>query len=290
MGSGMAARLVENGYPVTVYNRTPSKSAALADLGASVAGSPSGAASDADLLFLSLASQDAVSEMLFGPAGAVDALPDGAIVADTSTVSPGFARDIASQVAARGRRAMDVCILGNAQHARNGELRIMAGGAADDFAAIGDVLQVLAKEITHVGGSGLGATMKLTLNMLMGIEMQALAEAVIFGERAGLDRGQVLEMISASGFSSPVMRFKAQAMGRRAFGRADFRLSLMRKDMMLTLAESQRLGVPMPATEAAYGMLTAAGNQGLGDLDCASIVAFLEKMSGLAGYEWPVTG
>lgn len=296
MGSGMAARLVEQGYQVTVYNRTRAKAEALAAEGAVAADSPAQAAAAADVLFLSLARQEVVAEILFGRDGedggadrdgALAALAPGAIVADMSTVSPAFARELARRAAATGHRALDTCVLGNAQHARGGDLRIMAGGAEGDFEEIRGVLEALAKEVTYLGGNGLGATMKLTLNLLMGIEMQALAEAVVFGEQAGLRRQQVLEMIAASGFSSPVMRFKAQVIGRRAFGKADFRLSLMRKDLMLTLAECQHLGVPMPATEAAYGMLTAAGNSGLGDFDCASIVAFLEKMSGLTGYPWP---
>jgi 3-hydroxyisobutyrate dehydrogenase len=287
MGSGMAARLVEQGYELTVYNRTRAKSEALAALGAVAADSPAAAAAGADVLFLSLADQDAVTRVLFGADGALAALPPGAIVADMSTVAPAFARELAGRIAASGRRALDTCVLGNAQHARDGELRIMAGGAECDFEEIRGVLEALAKEVTHLGPNGLGATMKLTLNLLMGIEMQALAEAVVFGERAGLRRKQVLEMIAASGFSSPVMRFKAGVIGRRAFTQADFRLSLMRKDLMLALAESQRLGVPMPATESAYEVLTAAGHQGLGDLDCASVVAFQEKTSGLGDYPWP---
>jgi len=129
--------------------------------------------------------------------------------------------------------------------------------------------------------------MKLVLNMLMGVQMPALAEAVVFGERAGLDRKDILEMISKSGYSSPVMSFRCAIMEQRNFDFAAFKLALMRKDMMLVLGESQKLDVPMPVSESAYAALTAAQQQGLGDKDVAAILAFQERMAGLEGYEWP---
>lgn len=290
MGSGMAARLLEQGFEVAVYNRTRAKSEELGRLGARVTGSPAEAAKDVDVLFLSLADSGVVEAALFGECGALESLRPGAVIADMSTVSPRFAERLAERVAATGHRAVDACVLGNAQHARDGELRFMVGGERTDFEAIHDLLAAMAKEVTHLGRNGLGATMKLVLNLLMGIEMQALAEAVVFGERAGLPRETIIRMISASGFSSPVMRFKAGVMLRRAFERADFRLSLMRKDMMLVLAECQRLGVPTPACDATYSTLTAAMQQGLGELDCASVLAFMERVSGLGHYPWPATG
>jgi 3-hydroxyisobutyrate dehydrogenase len=113
------------------------------------------------------------------------------------------------------------------------------------------------------------------------VQLQALAEAIVFGERAGLPREQLIGMITASGFSSPVMRFKGGVMSRRAFERADFRLSLMRKDLLLALTDAQRLGVPMPATAASYDVLTGAVNAGLGDLDCAAVLTQAERLAGI---------
>jgi 3-hydroxyisobutyrate dehydrogenase len=227
--------------------------------------------------------------MLFGDDGVFSSLPRGAYICDTSTVPPDFARDVSARASAAGFHALDTCILGNNRHARSGELRVMVGGDEGDFHAVEPVLSCIGKEVTYLGGSGMGTAMKLVLNMLMGIEMQALAEAVVFGERAGLPRDKVLQMIAKSGYSAPVMSFKCAAMGRRAWDQADFRLSLMRKDMMLVLGEAQDLGVPMPASESTYAMLTAAKQQGLGDLDCAAILAFMEQISGLRDYPWPGT-
>jgi 3-hydroxyisobutyrate dehydrogenase len=286
MGGGMASRLLDSGAHVTVYNRTRAKGEDLASRGAALADTPAEAAAGADVVFLSLATSDVVTQLLFGPNGVVESLPKGAIVADMSTVAPAFAVNLRDRLAETGHRALDACVLGNAQHAKDGELRFMIGGAAEDVESIRPVIAHLSKEIVHLGDSGKGATAKLALNLLMGVEMQALAEAVVFGEKAGLDRSVLIRLIAASGYSAPVMKFKAGVMARRAFENPDFRLKLMRKDLGLVLTETAKLGVPMPVTSASHDWLTNAKNQGLGEHDCASIIAILEQASGL-DYPWP---
>jgi 3-hydroxyisobutyrate dehydrogenase len=287
MGGGMASRLAENGYEVAVYNRTRSKAEEVGELGARVADSPADAAGEADVVMLSLADQNVVSKILFEKDGVFETLAEGSYLLDMSTVPPDFARELAGRAREAGYRALDACVLGNPFHARQGELRVMAGGDEADFRAVQPLLEAVGKEVTYLGESGMGATMKLVLNMLMGVQMPALAEAVVFGERAGLDREKILEMISKSGYSSPVMSFRCAIMGQRNFELAAFKLGLMRKDMTLVLGESQKLGVPMPVSESAYAMLTAAQQQGLGDFDVAAILAFQERLSGMEDYPWP---
>jgi 3-hydroxyisobutyrate dehydrogenase len=286
MGGGMAARLLESGAHVAVFNRTRAKGEELAGKGAVLADTPAEAATGAEIVFLSLATSEVVENMLFGADGVVETLPKGSIVADMSTVAPDFAVGLRDRLAETGHRGLDACVLGNAQHAKDGELRFMIGGAAEDVETIRPVIAHLAKEIVHLGEPGKGATAKLALNLLMGVEMQALAEAVVFGEKAGLDRRTLIRLIAASGYSAPVMKFKAGVMARRAFENPDFRLKLMRKDLGLVLAETQRLGVPMPATAASHDWLTNAKNQGLAEHDCAAIIAIMEQAAGLE-YPWP---
>ena len=226
--------------------------------------------------------------MLFGADGAFDSLREGGYLVDLSTVPPGFAHKLAGRATEAGRRALDACVYGAPWQARNGELRVMVGAASeDDFHAIQDILQAIGKDVAYLGESGMGAMMKLVVNMLMGVQMPALAEAVVFGEQAGLPRERILQMIAGSGYASPVMTFRCGLMGRRAFGDAAFKLGLMRKDMMLVLSEAQKLGVPLPVSESAYSMLTAAQQQGLGDLDVAAILAFQERLAGMDAYPWP---
>ncbi|MPZ81098.1 MAG: NAD-binding protein [Actinophytocola sp.] len=287
MGGGMVSRLLASGANVTVYNRTRSRGEVLAEEGAVLADTPAAAASGADVVFLSLATSEVVESLLFGVDGAVDGLPEGAIVADMSTVAPEFATSLQARLASSGHRGLDACVLGNAQHAKDGELRFMVGGEAEDVEALSPVLEPLAKEIVHLGPGGMGATAKLALNLLMGVQMQALVEAIVFGERAGLDRKALIKLIAAGGYSSPMMKFKAGVMARRAFEKPDFRLKLMRKDLGLVLTETQRLGVPMPTTAASHDWLTAAMNRGLGEHDVASLLAYTEIVSGLNQYLWP---
>lgn len=289
MGLGIASRLVESGYDVAVFNRTRSKSEDVGRLGARVADSPADAAAGAGVLLLSVADQNVVSQMLFSEDGAFGSLPAGAAVVDMSTVPPSFARELAGRASEAGYRALDACVLGAPHHARSGELRVMVGGEEDDFRALEGLFEAVGKEVTYLGGNGMGATMKLVLNMLMGVQMPALAEAVVFGEQAGLPRDKILQMIAGSGYSSPVMTFRCPMMEKREFGKALFKLSLMRKDMMLLLGEAQELGVPMPVSESAYAMLTAAKQQGLGELDVAAMVAFMERLAGMKDYPWPAS-
>jgi 3-hydroxyisobutyrate dehydrogenase len=287
MGAGMAARLAEGGYDMTVYNRTRSKAEEISKLGARVADSPAKAAQEADVLMLSLADQAVVEAMLFGADGAFASLRPGAYIVDLSTIPPAFARALGERASGAGLRALDACVYGAPMHARSGELRVMVGAAEEDYLAVEEILQAIGKDVTYLGPNGLGATMKLVVNMLMGVQMPALAEALVFGEAAGLPREAMLKMIAGSGYSSPVMNFRCAFIGERSFENAVFKLKLMRKDMKVMLAESQELSVPLPVSEAAYAMLTAAVQQGLGDLDVAAIVAFMERMAGIDKYPWP---
>jgi 3-hydroxyisobutyrate dehydrogenase len=292
MGRGMAERLLDAGVRLTAHNRTAGKAVPLTERGAVPAGSPAELAGAVDVMLLSLADQSAVDSVLFGPNGVLAGLRPGTVVLDTSTVDPEYARSRADRLAAAGHPSLDACIVGNGEHARAGELRFLVGGPVEVLDRVRPLLDVLGKEVTHVGPSGAGASMKLVLNMLMGIEMQALAEAVVFGERSGLPREAVLRAVVNSGFSAPVMRFKAGVMQRRAFSRADFRLALMRKDMALVRTEAQRKALPMAVAEGTYGVLTAAVQHGLGDLDCAAVLVEMERLAGLAdgGPDRPSTG
>ncbi len=278
MGAAMAARLLDRGFKVWVWNRTAARCDALAAQGAVAASSPAEVAAAARTVLVSVADEQAVEGVLFGSAGAVAALRPGGVVIETSTTSPEFARTLGSRLQAAGHQLLEARLLGNAQHARQGELRVMTAGPQPVSEAASSLLAELGKEVTHLGDIGAAAAMKLVLNMLMGIEMQALAEAVLLGEQAGLPRARVLAAIAASGFSSPVMRFKCQAMGRGAFSPPDFRLSLMQKDMALALAQARRLNVPVPTADASGAAFTEAVAMGLGDLDCAAMLSYMEAV------------
>lgn len=281
MGSAMASRLVDANFTVSVYNRTSAKAQELRERGVRVADDPADAACGADVVLVSVSTAEVVEQFLFGPHGALAVLAPDAVVVDLSTVSPDAAVAMAERIAEHGHRALDACVLGNLKHARDGEIRLMIGGESSAVNTLLPVFRTLAKDVRHLGPSGTGAKAKIAMNLLMGAQMQALSEAIVYGVAAGLDRDTLISMIAASGYSSPMMSFKCGAMSSRRFERADFKLSLMRKDLGLVLEQARAAGVPLPVTAAGHNVLTAAVNAGLGDLDCSAVLVELERQAGI---------
>jgi len=279
MGHGMAHRLLSQGHDVRVWNRTAERADDLAAAGAHVAATPRDAADGASVLLVSVADGDALRRVVGGSDGALAGLRGGGVLVNTSTVDPEEVRSLAAPAQATGRHVVDAGVLGNADHAREGQLRVYAGGDAAAVARCRTVLDDLGKEVVHVGPLGAGMELKLVLNLVMGLEMQALAEAVAYGVARGLDRSQVLQAIAGSGFSSPVMSYKARRMIGRRYGDPDFRLTLMAKDLGLVADGAGAAGVRLPMTAAAREVHDAAVEDGLGELDCAAIVAQLEPPS-----------
>jgi 3-hydroxyisobutyrate dehydrogenase-like beta-hydroxyacid dehydrogenase len=267
MGSGMARRLLHHGVPVTVWDRSPDRSADLVAAGATVAASPAAAARDRALVLVSLADWSATQAVLCGPGGALADGPLSGVLASTSTLAPEEVVTLADRTPA----VLDVGLQGNHQHAREGELRLYVGGRAEVLDRVRPLLDLLAKQVRHVGGLGAGMRLKLVMNLLMGVEVQVMAEAAALGARLGLDQATVLDAITASGFASPVMKFKASRLASGDYSAPDFRLRLMAKDLRLAVMAAERAGVAMPVTQAAGRTHEEALAQGYGDLDCAAV-------------------
>lgn len=247
MGGGMAHRLVAAGFGVTVHNRTAGRAAPLAEAGARVADSAAGAAAGQSTVVLSLSDETAVEEVLFG--AVLPALRPGGTVIDTSTVSPGYARAAARRLADAGFRRVEACVVGNPLQARQGVLRVFAAGDEQDVEGVRDVLETIGSELVVVGAPGTAATVKLVFNLLLGAQVASLAEAVTYGERCGLDRDQLLASIAGSGFSSPVLRFRAELMRKDSYEPAFFRSALMEKDLRLAVTDGASSGAAMPVLE-----------------------------------------
>jgi 3-hydroxyisobutyrate dehydrogenase len=274
MGGAMAARLLAAGYDLLIWNRTPARADGLVEAGARRVATPREAATGVDTVLISVADGDALDAVLEGPDGVLAGLGRGVLI-NTSTVEPEIVRALARRAAASGAGMLDVGVLGNADHAASGELRLYAGGDPDTIERCRQLLEELGKEIVHVGAVGAGMELKLALNLVMGLEMQAMAEAVAFGVARGLPRHAVLGAIASSGFSSPVMRFKSRRMAARSYDAPDFRLRLMAKDLALVADGAERLGLHLPMSTSACEEHERAVGEGLGDLDCAAIVEHL---------------
>ncbi|MER6128865.1 NAD(P)-dependent oxidoreductase [Streptomyces sp. NPDC001795] len=270
MGGGMARRLLDTGHTLTVHNRTASKAAPLVEAGARLADAPERAAAGHHLILLSLSDEKAVDEVLFDRV--VPVLQPGAVVVDTSTVSPGYARQAAERLAAKGLRRVEACVVGNPLQARKGELRVYVSGDPADLYEARPVLEAIGTEVVHVGAPGTAASLKLILNLLLGAQVASLSEAVAYGTAAGLDRDQLIGVISASGFSSLVMRFRADLMLKRSYEPAFFRSELMEKDIRLALEAAAGYGTGMPVLGTVRERFAAVVAAGDGDKDASVLV------------------
>ncbi|MFE9337691.1 NAD(P)-binding domain-containing protein [Streptomyces sp. NPDC007063] len=281
MGGGMARRLLDAGYPLTVHNRTPAKAAPLAEAGATVAASPAEAAAGRSVVLLSLADEAAVEDVLFAQVAPV--LAPGAVVVDTSTVSPAYARECARRLAGLGLRRVEACVVGNPFQAREGKLRVYTSGDESDIARVGDLLETLGSQVVHLGEPGSAATLKLIFNLLLGAQVASLTEAVAYGVAAGLDRDQLLASVAESGFSSVVLRFRADLMRKGAYQPAFFRSTLMEKDLRLALGDAAQAGAPLPVLDAVRERFAAVNAAGDGDKDASVLLEHTVRDGGAQG-------
>ncbi|GLZ42036.1 NAD(P)-dependent oxidoreductase [Actinokineospora sp. NBRC 105648] len=265
MGGGMAARLADTGARLRLHNRTAGRAAGLAGRPrVTEVATPAEAALGAHLVLVSVADDDALAEVVTGPEGVSAADPP--LVVNATTVSPEVVRALGERVP-----LLDAGVLGNGEHARSGQLRWYVGGDAALLDRARPVLDALGRQVLHLGPAGTGMALKIALNLLMGIEMQALAEVAALAEGAGLDRTTTLDAVAESGFAAPVMRYKAARMARRSYDRPDFRLRLMAKDLALAAAQMDAAGLVLPVTRAAADTHASAAGTDLADQDCAAI-------------------
>ncbi len=281
MGGNMAARLLGAGFPLTVWNRSATKSARFVEQGARLAGSPREMAAASEIVLTSLADPAAVTATYYGPDGILAGARRGAILVDMSTVSPSLAKQIAKDAAIAGARFLDAPVAGSIKAAEEGTLAILAGGDHDAYVACQEVFGAISRVSYHLGPNGSGATMKLISNAMLATVVQALAEAVALGEKAGLDSAAIVEVIGASSAAAPVVKAKAAAIAERRYQPAAFTLKLMQKDLWLALSLANELVVPMPTAALTHDMVVAATASGRGDHDFAAVTALMEQLAGV---------
>jgi 3-hydroxyisobutyrate dehydrogenase-like beta-hydroxyacid dehydrogenase len=277
MGHPIAANLVEVGFPAVVWNRTRDKAADLLEGGALWAESPSAVAGAADIVLTSLADPAAVESVYFGPDGLLVGTRSGTVLVDLSTGSPALARRIAAAAVERGATFLDAPVAGSIKAATEGQLGIMVGGERAAFDRCEAIFSVIGKA---VGESGSGATMKLVSNAILATMVQALAEGVALGEKAGLDPADVFAVLGTSSAAAPVVAAKAATITERAYLPAAFTLALMQKDLWLVLGLANELQVPMPATAIAHDMVLAANATGKSGLDFSAVALLMEELAG----------
>ncbi|HZS72186.1 MAG TPA: NAD(P)-dependent oxidoreductase [Candidatus Acidoferrum sp.] len=276
MGRPMSLNLVKAGYAVTVWNRTPSRADEVVAAGAKRAASPREVASASDFLITIVSDPPALEEVLWGTNGAMQALKRGSIYIDSSTVSPALARKISAACAQRGVRFLDAPVTGGDWGAKKGELVFMVGGDAQTLKDAEPVIGAMGKKWFHLGPNGAGQTIKLAMNSLMALQVDALAEAVALVAGAGLAPEKLIEVMQSSMARSTVLDVKSQN-----FLKADytpsFPLRLMHKDLGLALDLGNQVGVPLPAVAAARETYNAVKGAAKEDLDYSAVMKFWTK-------------
>jgi 3-hydroxyisobutyrate dehydrogenase len=256
MGSRMARRLVDAGFKVLVFDRMREKAQALAAEGAAVAPSARALAMESDVI-MSCLSNDGAVKAIYGCAdGVILSATPGNIIIEMSTISPETSRELWRSGQARGLEVLDVAISGGPPLAEQGTLTLLAGGSESAYKDCAPILAALARQHFLFGPSGSGTAMKLVVNAVMGVSMQALAEAIALGEKLGLRREHLLNVLSQTAVVSPAQQNKLLRAVVNDYS-SQFPISLMNKDFHLIMEQAAALGVPMPATAASYQMNVA---------------------------------
>jgi 3-hydroxyisobutyrate dehydrogenase-like beta-hydroxyacid dehydrogenase len=251
MGSRIARRLLEHQYQVCVYDADPSKAEPLAARGGTVARSIADLARAVDVVISCLTNDQIVRSVYTAAQGVFAGARPGTVVLEMSTISPESSRELHRLGAGNGIDVLDVAISGSTPAAEEGILTLLAGGNPELFRAAEPIFQAIAKQYFLLGGPGSGTAMKLVVNTLLGIGMQAIAEAVVLGEKTGLDRERLLEVLSHTALIAPAHMGKLARAAKNDYS-PQFPLRLMNKDFQLILKAAALEHVPMPATEAAF--------------------------------------
>jgi 3-hydroxyisobutyrate dehydrogenase len=286
MGSAMVRRLIDAGYSLTIYDRTLARAEAVGQQSASIsiAQTPTYLAAQSDVVMVCVTDDEAQLQVMLGQGGhdgALAGMHDGAFIVDLSTVSPGASRRLHDAAHEQGVAMLDAAVSGSVPQVEQGSLVIFVGGEQDAYQRCHPILEVLGNSIFYMGTSGMGTTMKLVANTLLGLGMQALAEAITLGEKAGLEKRLLLDVLEQTAVLTPGQKAKLANVAHEQYP-TQFALSLIHKDFRLVLDEAYAASVPMPSTAVAEQMYTAALAKGM-EADFSIMIRFMEDLAGVPG-------
>jgi 3-hydroxyisobutyrate dehydrogenase-like beta-hydroxyacid dehydrogenase len=277
MGSAMAANLARAGLDLTVWNRTPGRSAALERLGARVAASAAQVVADTDITFAMLADPAAARAVCEGDDGVLAAMAPGKGYVDMSTVDPTTTLAIGEQVARRGGAFLEAPVSGSRKPAEEGSLIILAAGDRGLYDRALPALERMGKKILFLGEPGNGARMKLAVNMVMGQMMAGLCEGMALASASGLAASDLLEVLDSGALANPMFRLKGGSIQRGDFTTA-FPLVHMQKDLRLALALGEQSGQPLFAAASVNELFKRALAMGLGTSDFSAVAAAVDGL------------
>lgn len=278
MGRPMALNILKGGYALNVWARRAESMQPLLEAGAVGCASPAEVAAQSDIVISVVADAPDVAEVALGERGVVRGAHEGLIFVDMSTIAPSAAREIAAKLAAAGVRMLDAPVSGGEVGAINGGLTIMVGGEAQAYETALPVFRCMGKTVTLVGESGAGQVTKACNQILTGVGVLMVAEALNFARASGVDPAKVREAMLGGFAYSKVLENHGQRMLDRQF-KPGFKAWMHRKDLRIVLEEAHRLGIMAPTSAITAQMLNALVGGGEGEQDTVSIIALLERMS-----------
>jgi 3-hydroxyisobutyrate dehydrogenase-like beta-hydroxyacid dehydrogenase len=279
----MAANVAKAGFPLTIWNRTREKADELAvETGAVVAQTPAGLAG-CDVIVTMLADWKATEPIYAGPDGLLGALRPGTICIDMSTMAPSQARSLAERVAAKGGSFLDCPVSGSIALATAGTLTLMVGGEAATIEKVRPILAVMGAKIYHMGGLGTGSTIKLAVNSIIFSLGEAVSEALVMAERAGIARSTAYEVFANSAISAPFVQYRREAYERPGEIPVALRMVLAVKDLDLALALAQEVGAPLPQAQLNREIYQEAADSGFGDWDMSSVSEYFRRKAEKTG-------
>jgi 3-hydroxyisobutyrate dehydrogenase-like beta-hydroxyacid dehydrogenase len=275
MGMPMAINLLKNGYALTVYNRTASKTEQLQALGATVLSSPAQVAKETDIIFTNVSDDRALLEIVLGSGGIIEGVHPGLTVIDCSTVSPDTSRKVYGELTAHFADFLDAPVTGSKPAAEAGTLVFMVGGRQETFEEQANLFDVLGSKALYMGPSGSGSYAKLAHNAIVGINAIGLMEGISIATKAGLDPEKFLEIVTAGGANSRQAELKGSKIVNRDFSN-QFSTALMLKDLLLALQLTGGFQLPAPLLHAATTIFQMGLSKGLGDQDLSSVIQCYE--------------
>ena len=274
----MASNLARAGFPLTVWNRTASRTEPLVRLGAKRAATPAQLAEEAEVVITMVSRPQDVEQVVLGPSGVLEGIPGGAVLIVMSTVLPATSRKLAGAVTTKRAEFLDAPVVGSKGPATEGKLVILVGGLPGTLERCRAILAAMGKTIIHAGGVGMGSTLKLATNLMLAHLAAGFAEGLLLVQRAGLDPQRYLEVLAASTFHSPWYQTKGLGIIKKDFA-AHFALKHMRKDLRLMGELSADVHTTLPVTKAVEQLFDRSETGGFGEQDYSAIFAYLETAS-----------
>ena len=280
MGRPMAHNLHKAGHKLIVHARRAESMLPLQDLGCVACSTIAEAAAQADVIFIMVSDTHDVKQVLFAEGGVAQGAKPGAVVVDMSTISPTATRRYAARLAERGIAMLDAPVSGGDVGAINGTLSIMVGGQADVFERVKPLFECMGKNIVHIGDNGAGQVAKACNQIVVGVTIEAVAEALTFARKSGVDVAKVREALMGGFAASRILDIHGKRMLDNNY-QPGFKTKLHQKDMNIVMHTAQELGLALPAAALVMQHMNALMGTGDAELDSAAMMKIVERTSGV---------